>query len=375
MVTYGFYDSINGDRKYNAIQFGSIFDGIVRDGIFMSIGDCFRVRQGEGMMVLVGIGRAWFNHTWTLNDALLPVYIPQSEVILHRIDAVVIDVDATQSSRKNSIIVVKGTPSSNPQRPNMIHTAYRNQYPLAYIYVQAGTTSIRTADISSAVGTSEAPYVTGILETVNIDALLDQWKDQWQAFYEKQTAEIENYNDFWEKEWQKWYEAQTAEIRAAYLAWQSEWTLWSTQYKNMMEETAEEWKSLWNAWFYTYINQNQQAITEWQQNWDNEIRTWFDSLQDLLDDNVAASLSALIIELKNRVDILDNFKANLTGEHAVYDTVMDKGWIDQDNIIDSESEDVLDSVQNVVNGRPESSYPILDSSGNPIISKVIFAVV
>ena len=37
-VTYGFYNSINGDRKYNALEMSSIFDGIIVDGVYMSIG-------------------------------------------------------------------------------------------------------------------------------------------------------------------------------------------------------------------------------------------------------------------------------------------------------------------------------------------------
>ena len=37
-VSYGFYNSLNGDRKYNARHMSMIFDGIIRDGVFMSIG-------------------------------------------------------------------------------------------------------------------------------------------------------------------------------------------------------------------------------------------------------------------------------------------------------------------------------------------------
>ena len=28
-VTYGFYNSLNGDRKYDAKQFSSVFDGLL----------------------------------------------------------------------------------------------------------------------------------------------------------------------------------------------------------------------------------------------------------------------------------------------------------------------------------------------------------
>lgn len=43
-VTYGFYNSIKGDRKYNALEMSSIFDGIIVDGVYMSIGDALNVK-------------------------------------------------------------------------------------------------------------------------------------------------------------------------------------------------------------------------------------------------------------------------------------------------------------------------------------------
>lgn len=128
-VTYGFYNSKNKDRRYDAIQMSSIFDGIIRDGILQHVGTAMMVKESTGMMVNVGIGRAWFNHTWTLNDALLPLTVPQSEVILNRIDAVILEVDSRESVRANTIKIVKGTPATNPVKPSMIKTNDRWQYP------------------------------------------------------------------------------------------------------------------------------------------------------------------------------------------------------------------------------------------------------
>lgn len=372
MISFGFYDSLNHDRRYNAIQFGSLFDGILRDGIFMSIGTCFRVIPAEDMMVLVGVGRAWFNHTWTLNDAPLPMHLSQSEVLLDRIDAIVIDVNGNQISRTNDIMIIKGTPSKTPKRPTLINDSNHHQYPLAFISVRAGVTSIRAADITSMIGTSSTPYVTGILDTVNIDALLDQWKDQWQEFFEGQTLDMETTNAFWKREWQLWYEAQTNEIQDAYLAWQSEWSLWSNKYKTEMENTADEWKDLWNAWFYAYINQNQQMISEWQQDRDTEFRTWFDSLKTMLEPDVATNLAKRIAELESCCGIVKDFITNLTAEHAIYDELYDNSWTSYDNVLDSDNMDVLDSDSDAINGRNYASEPILDSDGHTIGGRVIF---
>lgn len=86
-VTFGFYNSKEGDRRYDAIQMSSIFDGIIQDGILQHVGTAMVVKESEAMIINVGVGRAWFNHTWTLNDALLPLVVPQSEILLNRYDA------------------------------------------------------------------------------------------------------------------------------------------------------------------------------------------------------------------------------------------------------------------------------------------------
>ena len=183
-VTYGFYNSKNNDRRYDAVQMSSIFDGIICDGIMQHVGNAMMVNASVGMAVNVGTGRAWFNHTWTLNDALLPLTVPESEVVLNRIDAVVLEVDSRESVRANDIKIIKGTPSSEPVKPTMAREDDRWQYPLAYIRVNSGVTSIQQADITNAVGTSECPFVTAPLEVMSIDALIAQWKDQWDSWKE-----------------------------------------------------------------------------------------------------------------------------------------------------------------------------------------------
>lgn len=179
----GFFNSFNGDRRYSSEQMSAIFDGVINDGIFANVGTAFSVTADSDNDVIVGVGRCWFNSKWLYNDALLPVVGYVSEVVLDRIDALVIEVDRSDSVRAGTIKMVKGTPSSDPQRPEMIHTEDCNQYPLAYIYKKAGATGITQADITSMIGTSECPYVTGILQVQNIDNIVAQWKAQWDQWF------------------------------------------------------------------------------------------------------------------------------------------------------------------------------------------------
>ncbi|MBO5887457.1 MAG: hypothetical protein J6Q60_05500 [Bacteroidaceae bacterium] len=113
-------------------------------------------------------------------------------MVLDRIDAVVIEVDHSESVRMGDIKVVKGTPSSNPQRPAMANTANKHQYPLAYIYRKAGSTEIDQADITNMVGTSSCPYITGILQVQNIDNIVAQWNAQWNKWYSEKVSQTDS---------------------------------------------------------------------------------------------------------------------------------------------------------------------------------------
>ena len=289
MVTSGFYDSLNHDRRYSSIQFGSIFDGVIQDGVFQHVGSRLMVSQNSGMMISVGTGRAWFNHTWTYNDSILPLTVPQSEVILDRIDAVVLEVDAREEGRINTIKIVKGTPTSkNAKPPAMLKEKNRWQYPLAYIKVAAGVTSIRTADITNKVGTSACPFVTAPLDKMSIDDLVKQWADQWRVFYENETADMNKTNAFWKEQWRIWYAGQTAEIQQTYLNWEKQWEDFYNTHSGEIERTAEEWKEQWQLWFYEYVNNSTRELaywktlvtddfTEYSTFWKNEWRKWYDS--------------------------------------------------------------------------------------------------
>lgn len=373
-VTYGFYNSKNGDRRYDAIQMASIFDGIIRDGVLQHIGTAMVVKESEGMIVSIGIGRAWFNHTWTLNDALLPLEVPQSEVLLNRYDAVVLEVDARESVRSNDIKIIKGTPASSPIKPTLIKTNDHWQYPLAYIYVGSGITSIRQANITNCVGTSECPYVTAPLEKMNIDSLVAQWQDQWVEFYEKETGDMKATNEFWKQEWSTWFKAQTNEIQAAYLAWEAQWNLWYAEQTSEMEATSTYWKEKWNAWFSEYTNNNTSEMADWRRKTETTFNDWFESLQIILDGDVAAKLTSQILDLRNRTTVLEQFASDLSNELTVYHKLYDNGYRTYGNVMDSSNDTVIDSVLNPLVGKTYSSELLMDSNGNSIDGRVIFVI-
>lgn len=212
-VSSGFFNSLNGDRKYNAAQMSAIFDGLIIDGVFASIGTAFAVKAAGGLTVNVGIGKAWFDHTWTVNDSILPMTAPEAEVLLDRIDAVVLEVNGTESVRENTIKFVKGNPSSAPSRPILTNEGNVHQYPLCYIYRKYGTAVINQADITPMVGTESTPFVTGILQTISLDELLGKWQDELDRFTDARSQEVDDWIAQEESDFTTWFNKMKADLQ------------------------------------------------------------------------------------------------------------------------------------------------------------------
>lgn len=202
-LTYGFYNSVNHDRVYDAVQVSSIFDGVIGDGVYETIGDALMVKPVSGLTVSVGTGRAWFNHTWTLNDALYSIGLSQSPVTKKRYDAIVLQID--EDSRANSINVVQGIESDIPSYPTLIKTATKHQYPLAYIERTPGQIEITRSNITNKVGTSECPFVIGVVKVMDIDDFVMQWSSQWDDFLEEKKFQTENWMGESKGEFEAWF--------------------------------------------------------------------------------------------------------------------------------------------------------------------------
>lgn len=186
-VSSGFFNSVNHDRLYDAEQLSSIFDGVIVDGVYENVGEAFNVTAHPDAYntVLVGTGRAWFDHTWTLNDSRFSITLDPPNEMLGRIDAIVIDVNKERDTRKNSIIYLKGDESTPDFPPTLINTENHHQYPIAYITRHAEQNGpISQSDIEITVGTGACPIATGVLEAQNLENLMQQLDAEFNEWWE-----------------------------------------------------------------------------------------------------------------------------------------------------------------------------------------------
>ena len=196
-LTSGFFNSINGDRKYNAEQMSSLFDGIINDGVFANIGKAFEVKAIGVNDISVDEGRAWFNSTWINNDYPVVLTATASDVLYNRYDAVVLEVNRNDNVRACELKIVQGTPGSNPSYPALVDNANVHQHALAFIYRPANSNSITQANVINCIGGSYCPYITGILKVQDISKNVAQWEAEWDEWYAAKTKEVDEESAIW----------------------------------------------------------------------------------------------------------------------------------------------------------------------------------
>lgn len=207
MLTCGFFNSVSGDRVYNADQISSMFEGLITDGIYESVDDAYVVTASSGMIVNVGTGRAMLKGKWVKNTAPVAVEISAAHVLLPRYTAVVLRLDI--SGRTISVETIDGTAASTPSKPAILRNGSYYDLLLAYVYVAAGATSITQADIEDQrANTTYCGWVTGVVTQVDTSTLFLQWQNAYETFYNQMVA----WQESEQAAFDAWYAALTEQL-------------------------------------------------------------------------------------------------------------------------------------------------------------------
>lgn len=212
-ITYGFFNATKQsdgtyDRAYNSNQISDMFEGLVSDGVFESIGDAMVVTAKSGMTVRVGTGRASIDGRWIKNDAKMDITLAASNIALNRWSAIVIRLN--MSSRTMSIVEKVGTAATNPVKPSLTNSNTVKEKCLAYVYVKAGTGSITQVDITDMrANTAVCGWVTGVIKQVDTSQLFLQY----QAAYERQLATMQAWETLQKAAFDTWFSALTDQLQ------------------------------------------------------------------------------------------------------------------------------------------------------------------
>lgn len=199
----GFFNSINGDRKYNAEQMNNPYSRIISNGVFGSAESStdFQVISNTEMNVIVKQGQGMFDNKWAVLDADLPMTVPTPHVSMTRIDSIIIRVDNSDDVRAGSIEYKQGIPDTSPVPVELENTVDVKEYRLAKITVQPNVTEITQANIYDCRPTSECGFIHNLLWDSDMTATYKQWQTQFDEWFNVSKNEFiesqeQNQNDF-----------------------------------------------------------------------------------------------------------------------------------------------------------------------------------
>lgn len=217
-IRSGFYNAVNGDRKYNCDDFAKYLGNIISDGIIPRPSNAFQVMAaGDGMSILVKPGNGRCRGHWIENDADYPLTLDAADIVLDRIDSIII-ADYPKSKRDGTIEIRKGTPASAPIPPEVVRSDDEHDLVLAHIYVAAKTEIITQSMITDKrPDESVCGWVTGLIEQIELGGAYEQWQDAFNTYYEQTRDKMDDWYQSTSEEFDTWLNGIKESISTATL--------------------------------------------------------------------------------------------------------------------------------------------------------------
>lgn len=187
---YGlFWNSVSGDRTYDADSFSEWLGKFFTTGVFN--GD-LQVTPDSGMVVNVGSGYANINGKVRFFDTDTSITISPASGVYPRIDTIVVRADYT--NREITLEYVTGSYSGNDPQPTApTRNASMYEIVLAQILVNAGSTEVTTGSITDTRPDSTVcGWVTGTVDSVAVDQLTEQAQAQFDVWFENMKDQLDS---------------------------------------------------------------------------------------------------------------------------------------------------------------------------------------
>lgn len=181
---YGFFNSVNNDRVYDASDVAGFLSKFFTNGIF---NNSLAVSSNDNMTVSVATGNANINGYGYENTETLTLDIDEADSELDRIDSIIVRLDLT--NRQITTMVLTGLTATTPTQPTITRSGNIYDLRLANISIPAGTTRITTDMITDTRFGSDCGNVTQAvleLDTSEIFAQYEAWFTEWFANLEDQ---------------------------------------------------------------------------------------------------------------------------------------------------------------------------------------------
>lgn len=284
MITCGFFNSVNGDRTYNAEQMNNPYKRIISNGVFAKPNgeqsDDFKVKATGTLTVQVEKGDGIFDGKWATNDSPYNIVLQVADVYNPRIDTIVFRVN--YEDRIGEIVVIQGVASESPIAPDITRNDKYIDYRLANIYIGANAVAVNDTDITDTRASSECGFITHLLEQADITAIYSQWQAQFDNWLAKNNTDYETFVAGEQDKYTAWKDEQetdfcdwTTRKKSEY----NEWVASNERYIAEKQDDYNEWieskKTKYEEWFANKQNEYEAIKAEQEA----EYTTWFENLK------------------------------------------------------------------------------------------------
>lgn len=228
MQKSSFFNSRSRDRLYKAEEFAEYFASFISNGVFPNPSTGLQAQASEGMGITIKAGKAWINGYFFFNTSDYTVTLDNADGVLNRIDRIVVRWDL--QARNITLAVKKGAYSASPSAAALQRDADAYELALADVYIAKGAVSIVQANITDQrLNNSLCGIVVGTvgeLDTTAFSAQLQSWFVLYQEMSETDYQSLKSYmeatkirgnNDFIAL--QEWFAAYKVDANAQFSSW------------------------------------------------------------------------------------------------------------------------------------------------------------
>ncbi len=171
-----FFNSVGGDRKYQAGRFAEYFASFIGNGVFPNPSTGLQVMSNDDMTVTIKPGKAWINGYILVNDDDYILQLDVADGVLDRIDRIVARYDVVD--REIRLEVKKGAFASSPAAKDLQRDADAYELALADVYAGHGAVAITQAEITDLrLNTELCGIVHGTVDQLDTTTLFNQYTD------------------------------------------------------------------------------------------------------------------------------------------------------------------------------------------------------
>ena len=188
MEKFGFFNSINSDRVYDASDFASFFKGYFTNGVF---NDGLAVKASSDMSIEVSPGNANIEGYGYSNSESNILTCSTADGVNSRIDNVVVRLDLDE--RKISVLIVDGNPSSSVIAPSPVRTDKIYDLVVAQITIPAGTSKITNSMIKDTRFDEKlCGNVVGAVKQIETKDVFLQYEDMFNQWFANLKNQLDN---------------------------------------------------------------------------------------------------------------------------------------------------------------------------------------